>query len=157
MPEFAHLYRGRAGQMAVMAEFLDRGYNVAVPEVDIGNDIFVVHDRSGVYRRIQVKTSYAKPTTKGTSARYSLRRDKLVRPSAPETLYVFVRRLEDRWLDYILITREELHAYHKTSDMGSVSKKGIVILNIKSEPEMTICSGVDLSRHVNDWSAWPQI
>ena len=38
--------------MAVMSEFLDRGYNVAVPEVDIGDDIFVVHDGSGVYRRI---------------------------------------------------------------------------------------------------------
>lgn len=143
--------------MAVMSEFLDRGYNVAVPEVDIGDDIFVVHDRSGVYRRIQVKTSYAKPTRKGTSARYSLRRDRLVTPTAPETWYVFVRRLEDQWLDHILITREQLHAYHKTSDMGSVSKKAFVILNVKSEGLLTICSGVDLSHHVNDWSAWPRI
>lgn len=30
--------------MAVMAEFLVRGYNVAIPEVDIGDDIFVVRD-----------------------------------------------------------------------------------------------------------------
>ena len=82
--------------MAVMSEFLDRGYNVAVPEVDIGDDIFVVHDGSGVYRRIQVKTSYAKPTRKGTSARYSLRLSQLAEPTAPETWYVFVRRSADR-------------------------------------------------------------
>ena len=143
--------------MAVMSEFLDRGYNVAVPEVDIGDDIFVVRDRSGEYRRVQVKTSYAKPTGKGTSARFSLRRDRLVTPTAPETWYVFVRRLENQWLDHILITREQLHAYHRASDMGSLSKKGFVILYIKSEAELTICSGVDLSAHVNDWSDWPPV
>jgi len=27
--------------MAVMAEFLMRGYNVAIPEVDVGDDILV--------------------------------------------------------------------------------------------------------------------
>ena len=32
------LYIGRAGQMAVMAEFLLRGYNVVIPEVDVGDD-----------------------------------------------------------------------------------------------------------------------
>lgn len=38
-----NLYVGRAGQMAVMSEFLVRGYNVAIPEVDVGDDIFVSH------------------------------------------------------------------------------------------------------------------
>lgn len=47
MPKRINLYTGRAGQMAVMAEFLIRGYNVAVPEVDVGDDILVVKDRSG--------------------------------------------------------------------------------------------------------------
>jgi hypothetical protein len=48
---------GKAGQLAVMAEFLLRGYNVAMPEVDVGDDIFVVND--GVERlwRIQEKTA----------------------------------------------------------------------------------------------------
>ena len=27
-----HLYTGKSGQLAVMAEFLSRGYNVAVPQ-----------------------------------------------------------------------------------------------------------------------------
>ena len=43
-----------------MSEFLLRGYNVAVPEVDIGDDIFVVHDAAGELWRIQVKTANAK-------------------------------------------------------------------------------------------------
>lgn len=36
-------YTGKSGQLAVMAEFLIRGYNVAMPEVDEGDDVFVVH------------------------------------------------------------------------------------------------------------------
>ena len=43
-----HLYLGKAGHMAVMSEFLTRGWNVAIPEVDIGDDIFVVQDDNGV-------------------------------------------------------------------------------------------------------------
>jgi len=39
-----NLYLGKAGHLMVMAEFLTRGWNVAIPEVDIGNDIFVVHE-----------------------------------------------------------------------------------------------------------------
>ena len=39
-------YVGKGGHLAVMGEFLLRGYNVAMPEVDVGDDIFVVHDRT---------------------------------------------------------------------------------------------------------------
>jgi len=39
MSKKANLYIGRAGQMAVMAEFLIRGYNVAIPEVDGGRGL----------------------------------------------------------------------------------------------------------------------
>jgi len=44
-----------------MSEFLARGYNVAVPEVDRGDDLFVVQDESGDFDRIQVKTACATP------------------------------------------------------------------------------------------------
>lgn len=69
------LYVGRAGQMAVMAEFLARGYNVAIPEVDVGDDIFVVRDLSEQYSRIQVKTAMAKAKKTGYSARYSVKQN----------------------------------------------------------------------------------
>lgn len=41
MSEKFNLYLGRAGQLAVMSEFLTRGWNVAIPEVDIDDDIFI--------------------------------------------------------------------------------------------------------------------
>ena len=44
MSKRTNLYTGRAGQLAVMAELLLRGWNTAIPEVDVGDDIFVVRD-----------------------------------------------------------------------------------------------------------------
>ena len=38
-----------------MAEFLWRGWNVAIPEVDIGDDLFVVQDEEAHLYRIQVR------------------------------------------------------------------------------------------------------
>ena len=54
-----NLYLGKAGQLAAMSFFLMRGWNVATPEVDIGDDIFVVDDKQGFFNRIQVKTAQA--------------------------------------------------------------------------------------------------
>ena len=48
------LYLGKAGERYVMSEFLARGWNVAMPDVDIGDDIFVVGDNLGIFQRIQV-------------------------------------------------------------------------------------------------------
>ena len=58
MSRTKNLYVGRAGQMAVMAELLWRGWNVALPEVDVGDDVLVVKDDSGDLWRIQVKTEH---------------------------------------------------------------------------------------------------
>ena len=60
MTKLQDLYTGCSGQSAVMSEFLIRGYNVAVPEVDIGDDLFVVHDIAGSFWRVQVKTANGK-------------------------------------------------------------------------------------------------
>lgn len=40
----ASQFTGRNGQLALMAEFLIRQLNVAIPEVDVGDDIVVVRD-----------------------------------------------------------------------------------------------------------------
>ena len=66
------LYVGRAGQMAVMAELLWRGLNVAFPEVDVGDDVFVVKDETGELWRVQVKTATAGPLPDGYSAQFSI-------------------------------------------------------------------------------------
>ena len=59
MSQLNNLYLGKAGEFLVMSHFLMRGWNVAVPEVDRGDDIFVIEDTEGIYYRIQVKTASA--------------------------------------------------------------------------------------------------
>jgi hypothetical protein len=54
-----NLYLGKAGQLVTMSEFLARGWNVATPEVDVGDDLFVVEDKKGIFSRVQVKTAQA--------------------------------------------------------------------------------------------------
>lgn len=55
MSKMQNLYVGMAGQTFVSSEFLIRGYNVPVPEVDRGDDLFVVQDLSG--KNIQCQAS----------------------------------------------------------------------------------------------------
>ncbi|HEY4596805.1 MAG TPA: hypothetical protein VIJ02_10420, partial [Thermoanaerobaculia bacterium] len=54
-----------------MAEFLLRGWNVALPEVDVGEDIFVIRDADGDLSRIQVKGAIGKGK-KTISGKFSL-------------------------------------------------------------------------------------
>lgn len=54
------LYFGLAGQHAVMSELLARGYNVAHPEVDVGDDIISVRDEDDEFTLVQVKAANAK-------------------------------------------------------------------------------------------------
>ncbi|HEY2293976.1 MAG TPA: group I intron-associated PD-(D/E)XK endonuclease [Thermoanaerobaculia bacterium] len=72
MSQKQNLYVGHAGQVAVMAEFLLRGWNVALPEVDVGEDMLVVKDETGELWRIQVKTATAKPLQTGYFAQFNV-------------------------------------------------------------------------------------
>jgi hypothetical protein len=48
---------GRAGEYFAMSELLLRGWNVAVPVVDVGDDVFVIDDNDKTTWRLQVKAS----------------------------------------------------------------------------------------------------
>jgi hypothetical protein len=91
---------GMAGHHAAMSEFLYRGYNVAVPAVDIGDDVYVVEDRLGTMWRLQVKTS-DQPES------YQLSRRQLRELKENELFFMFMRRWGGRWR-FILIRRDHL-------------------------------------------------
>jgi hypothetical protein len=86
MSKKQNLYTGRSGQFAVMAEFLRRGYNVAIPEIDIGEDIFVVRDADGELSRIQVKAAIGKGR-KIVSGTFNVPMAQLRMPYEPELHY----------------------------------------------------------------------
>ena len=157
MSKLANLYIGRAGQMAVMAEFLIRGYNVAIPEVDVGDDIFVVRDSDGEYSRIQVKTTNATQTQQGYSARYTLKLAQLDSPSTPETWYVFVNRLQEKWESFIVIPRQELHNLHELHQIGSLNRNDTLSLYFSYSDRRLTCSKQDMTSYLNNWRDWPLI
>lgn len=110
---------GMAGQFAAMSEFLLRGYNVAVPAVDTGDDIFVVDDRDGLLFLVQVKTGTSSAVQVWTSGRgaparetiqYNLSRKQLAVERQRELYFMLMYPtcqpiLVWRW---VLISRSEL-------------------------------------------------
>jgi hypothetical protein len=156
MSKRQNLYLGKAGQMAVMSEFLLRGYNVAVPEVDVGDDIFVVRDRDGELKRIQVKASHARQKGSAYIAQFNVPVRQLRTPVVPPLYYVFAIRHDGRWADFFIIDRDELDDL--TSEDGDRSPGGDTItLNIRVAPEDAIWKGRSLQSYRNHWAVWPHI
>src|SRR5215217_1466042 len=149
-----NLYVGRAGQMAVMAELLWRGWNVAVPEVDVGEDIFVVKDEDGDFWRVQVKTATAQPQLAGCSAQFSISLDQLELTRNPDLVFVFAIRNADWWEPFIIIDRLTLFGEHVAHGVGSVSD-GNLILRFSVQDSKLQCSRRDFQAYRNNWSRWP--
>jgi hypothetical protein len=112
---------GRAGEYHAMSELLLRGWNVAVPVVDVGDDAFVIDDRDKTTRRVQVKTAKAEPIkspTEGTGAgrvraTFNLSRQQLRTPQAIELLYIFLVRFPTSWR-FLVIPRRDLFQVRAT-------------------------------------------
>jgi len=152
-----HLYTGKSGQLAVMAEFVSRGYNVAVPEVDIGDDIFVVRDKDGDLSRVQVKTATAKELQNGGySATFKVSLRQLEAPHTPEMNYVLVVRHQERWTEFLVIGREDLYELHAMHNLGS-EQEDSVVFSISFAADDVLCKKQSLKSYRNQWSRWPII
>lgn len=100
---------GKAGHHAVMAEFLLRGWNVAIPEVDVGEDIFVVDDNADRVTRVQVKTTERVARSGGvTRAKFGgIARTQFWSSAEMPFYYVFVLREGRQW-EFVVLKRKEL-------------------------------------------------
>ena len=115
-----HLYLGKAGHLTVMSEFLLRGWNVAIPEIDIGDDIFVVQDESGTLRRVQVKTSTSTNRRNSFSGRFKIPLKQLRNLAEVPVHYAFIVRHLDSWTKPIIIRQDDLLNLFETNNIGSV-------------------------------------
>lgn len=111
-------YMAKAAHLAVMAELAARGYNVAMPEIDIGDDIFAVNDESGNFWRVQVKYGKVKKQTKSIAAIFSCRENQLQKPDTPELYYVFVFRTDDGWR-HVIFSRDSLNTHYTSNGFGT--------------------------------------
>ncbi|MFN3852691.1 MAG: hypothetical protein ACK4NY_24900 [Spirosomataceae bacterium] len=149
-------YLGKAGHLTVMSEFLILGWNVAIPEVDIGDDIFVVQDDNGTLRRIQVKTSKFTPRKGGFSGQFSISLKNLRNITNILVHYIFIVRCDDDWSKPIIIRQDYLLDLFENTKMGTESN-GNINFYFSYTKNKVVCSGQDLTRYVRDFTDFPQI
>jgi hypothetical protein len=152
------LFTGRSGQLALMAEFLHREMNVAIPEVDIGDDIVVVRDDNDQITRVQVKTANAKPlqTPGRFTAQFKLPLDQLEK-GPPHLVYAFVVRRNDRWEEFVMLRRSIVYQLHTTNGLGSVDPKENLILYLSFRPDAIMNKSLNLIPFCSRFDPWPPL
>lgn len=151
-------FTGRAGQLAVLSELLIRGVNVAIPEVDEGEDTLAfVRDDVGI-DRIQVKTAVAVSlkTAGNYSARVSVPLAHLDDRDRIDLFYVFAVRLEDAWSDFVILSRRELVRQQRKARVGHVNTRaGELQLTLSFSLAALTCSEQDWTPFRNAWQTLP--
>ncbi len=163
MSKVRDLYLGRAAQLFVMSEFIVRGYNAAIPEVDIGDDILVIRDLDDSLSKIQVKaTNTCKELTsqknKGVfRVQFNLKKTQLLRDPIAPFYFVFLIRRNDQWYDPIIFPQDILSNDFISGDIGTETEHAVKIW-FKVYPDGTIqCNDVDYTRQQGNWSYWPLV
>jgi hypothetical protein len=156
------VFTGRAGQMAVMAELLRLRCNVAIPEVDVGTDVFAFKDDREEVVRIQVKACtapHAYADGAGYSAKFALPMKQFRRLDDRPPLYYALAVLRDgRWADFIVISRSRLQSsYNGKTKFGHDNKTNDDLeLTIEFRTDVQ-CSGQDLTNCRNGWTSLPPL
>lgn len=162
MSQRNNLYLGKAGQLAAMSYFLVRGWNVATPEVDVGDDLFVIEDAKGIFYRIQVKTANALEHLNSYSALFKVPLPQLQKKIDPEIYYVFVVCRNHQWSDKIVIPRKDLFELYADSDIGTTSEKSLLVYFSFKTDKITqkikvTCSDVDVTKYLDNFTDFPVI
>lgn len=149
-------YVGKAGHLALMGEFAFRGYNVSMPEIDKGDDIFVVNDSTGAMWRVQAKTSTGTRVPASRRHQFRLRENQIMQPHTPELHYVFIMRKVSQW-KYLVMDRAVLRNYVLNQNLGTAAGAYRQLVFRLYDDGRCICSGIDLQNHVADWATWPEL
>ena len=150
------LYLGEAGQASATSYFLARGWNVATPKVDVGDDLVVIEDDQGFFVRIQVKTAQAIERKDSFGARFKVPLKQLQKQYNPELYYMFMVYRQEDWQHKIIIPRAALLFKFLDSAIGSVAGDSL-ILYLTFQGEKVMCSGVDFSEFYNNFEDFPRI
>jgi hypothetical protein len=170
-------YIGKAGQLAVMSELALLGYNVALPEIDKGDDIFVVDDDTGKLWRLQVKG--AKEQSRAGDYQVIIDEDQIQREpkgDGPDRTFVFALRREEaklNFLRFVIMSRKILKDYieRRAAEQAHNGKIGSVKMDkgklrrtlsiTMSKRKKTLgqffCSYVCCEAHMEAWGEWPYI
>jgi hypothetical protein len=139
-----------------MSEFLMLGWNVAIPEVDIGDDIFVVQDDNGTLRRVQVKTSTSTTRKNNFSAQFSVALKNLRNITNILVHYVFLVRHNEEWSKPVIIRQDYLLGHFENDNVGSEASGNITFYFSYANGKVD-CSGQDFTKYVKDFTDFPKI
>jgi hypothetical protein len=155
-------FTGRAAQLAVMAELLRLRCNAAIPEVDLGTDVFAFKDDREEVVRLQVKSctvpkQYADKS--GYSATFALPMKQFRRlDDRPPLYYVLAVLREGKWVDFLIVSRAKLQTlYGGKTKFGSYKKKKdelAITLAFRADVE---CGGQKLTECRNAWTSLPPL
>jgi hypothetical protein len=139
------MYFGKGAENVAMSELLLRGYNVAVPMVDIGDDIYVVEDAQSNLVRVQVKSANCKKMEYGFAAHIRLQFWKMQRGKKTKLVYVFALRFETQW-HFLVISQAQLEELVELHDIGW-KKNGSIWFRFRYNATSGTfdCSGRDFS------------
>lgn len=140
-----------------MSEFLTRGWNVAIPEVDIGDDIFVVQDDNGTLRRVQVKTSTSTPRENSFSGQFNVPLAQLKNIANIPVHYVFVVRHNEQWTKPVIIRQDYLLDHWQANRIGSEHNGNLNLYFSYLKGDKVESSGQDLSKYISDFTDFPLI
>jgi hypothetical protein len=148
-----NLYVGKAGHLHVMSEFLMRGWNVAMPEVDTGDDILVVEDENDTFYRVQVKTAQATTRKDGYSFQVNIPLYQLKEYDA-NAYFVFAIRHVAAWGDMLLIPQTDMYGLHRQNLIGSEVGNHLMLYFSVKESQI-ICSKTDFTPYLNNFNDFP--
>lgn len=140
-----------------MSEFLTRGWNVAIPEVDIGDDIFVVQDDNGTLRRVQVKTSTSTPRESSFSGQFNVPLAQLKNIANIPVHYVFIVRHNEQWTKPVIIRQDYLLDHWQNKKIGTEHNGNLNLYFSYSKGLKVESSGLDLSKYVSNFTDFPLI
>ncbi|MCY1055699.1 hypothetical protein [Nannocystis sp. SCPEA4] len=150
-------YLGKGGQFAVMSHIVVRGYNVAIPEIDVGSDIFVVQDENSTLWRVQVKTATAIANADGSlRAKFNLPERQLRNlPEVDDLIYSLVVLHEGVWRAFINLPRAKL----EDATAGMKPTKGALTPTLRLSKTQVLCNAgkADLQQYRDWWEYWPDL
>ena len=150
------LFTGRSGQLALLAEFLIRQMNVAIPEVDVGDDVIVVRDDLDEITRVQVKSANAKqhknPANFTATFKIPL---KQLEEGPQQLVYAFVVRRNDRWEEFVMVRRSVLFELHSVHGLGSAVDENNLMLRLSFAPADIQNKNLSLQPFRSCFQPWP--
>ncbi len=157
-PKDKNAYMGRSAHLAVMSKLAVLGYNVTVPEVDVGTDVLAFLDTKPDVTAVQVKSTACDhlKAPGAFSGKIDVPLSQLT--VGGELYYVFVFGLNGDWVEYIIIARDKLNELRVKHGIGTLYPKGkkehLKFTFSFGEAGVT-CGVVPFNDYRNSWNKLP--